>query len=935
MKTRLLTLLGLVSLGAGLAAQAVLIEEVKRKSGEEWVIPYQKWQLPNGLTVLIHEDHSDPIVHVDVTYHVGSARELPGRSGFAHFFEHMMFQGSDNVADEEHFRIVTESGGTLNGTTNLDRTNYFETMPSNQLETALWLEADRMGFFLDAVNQQKFEIQRATVKNERGQNYDNRPYGLAYEKTVEALYPAGHPYSWTTIGYIEDLDAATLDDLKKFFLRWYGPNNAVLTVAGDVNPREVIRLVEKYFGSIPRGPEVRKMKPQPAGLKETRFVSYEDNVRLPMLNITWPTVEARHEDEAALDVLADILGEGKSSILYQRFVKTGKARMVRAYHPTAELTGFFQISILALPGQSLQQLYQELMDAIAYVQIRGVSEADLQRHKISVEVSQINSLSSVRGKATKLAHYYTFTGDANYLKKDMERVQRVRSIDVIRVYQRYILGKPHVCLSVVPKGQGEMRASADNYQHERPQIKPDLSEYEGLTYVKGKDNFDRSQRPVPGTVPAVQVPKYWTENWKNGMRLIGTHYDEVSVTSLQITFPGGHYASVPEKAGIARLMAGMLNEDTQLRSAEDFSDTLDLLGSQIRIIAGTEEITIDVFCLTRHLVPTLGLLKERLLMPAFNEEDFNRLKQQQLEDIRNQYNNPQAVASMLVRRYMYKEGIHALPDLGTENTVSSISLEDVRAFYQKWIVPSIARVTVVSSAEKKDILQELNWLKNWEGTAPELPTFRAPLKPEKTRIVFFHKPGAAQSEIRVAAPGLMYDALGEYYRLNLVNYPLGGAFNSRLNLNLRENKGYTYGVRSGFSGSQLTGMFMVSGGFLRDATDSAISEILREIREYVQNGPTVEETVFTVNSIGQRDALNYESASQKGRFLDRILEFGLSQDYVSKQLEILRNMKREEYHNLARKWLNPDQMLIIVVGDKGHVWEPLQKLGFPIEEVKE
>ena len=285
---------GFISLNTATAQK--LIEKVEKK-GDEIVIPYEKYMLDNGMTLLVHVDKSDPVVHVDVTYHVGSAREEIGRSGFAHFFEHMMFQGSDNVADEEHFAIVTESGGTLNGTTNIDRTNYFETVPSNQLETALWLEADRMGFLLDAVTQQKFEIQRSTVKNERGQNYDNRPYGLVGERTNEALYPFGHPYSWPTIGYLKDLDGVSVEDLKRFFLRWYGPNNAVLTVAGNVDPVEVTRLAMKYFGSIPRGPEVKVMPKMPVTLDQDRYISMEDNVRFPMIQMTWPGIYSGHADE--------------------------------------------------------------------------------------------------------------------------------------------------------------------------------------------------------------------------------------------------------------------------------------------------------------------------------------------------------------------------------------------------------------------------------------------------------------------------------------------------------------------------------------------------------------------------------------------------------------------------------------------------------------
>jgi zinc protease len=407
---------GFISLNTATAQK--LIEKVEKK-GDEIVIPYEKYMLDNGMTLLIHVDKSDPVVHVDVTYHVGSAREEIGRSGFAHFFEHMMFQGSDNVADEQHFAIVTEAGGTLNGTTNIDRTNYFETVPSNQLETALWLEADRMGFLLDAVTQQKFEIQRATVKNERGQNYDNRPYGLVGERTNEALYPFGHPYSWPTIGYLKDLDGVSVEDLKRFFLRWYGPNNAVLTVAGNVDPAEVTRLAMKYFGSIPRGPEVKAMPKMPVTLDQDRYISMEDNVRFPMIQMTWPGVYSGNADELPLDLLAELIGGDKTSILYQNLIKNNLAVQARAYNPASELSGTFVVNVLPYPGKTLADMEKIIRDAFVEFEKRGVTDEDLQRIKNVREAGMIQELESVSGKASKLASYQTFRGNPNYIKTEL------------------------------------------------------------------------------------------------------------------------------------------------------------------------------------------------------------------------------------------------------------------------------------------------------------------------------------------------------------------------------------------------------------------------------------------------------------------------------------------------------------------------------------
>lgn len=925
--------IGYVSLN--LSAQTKLIQDVSASTNEV-VIPFKKYVLPNGLTLIVHEDHSDPIVHVDVTYHVGSARELVGRSGFAHFFEHMMFQGSEHVADEEHFKIVTESGGTLNGTTNLDRTNYFETMPANQLETALWLEADRMGWFLDSVTVQKFEIQRATVKNERGQNYDNRPYGLANEKTIEALYPFSHPYSWSTIGYIEDLNAASLDDLKQFFLRWYGPNNATLTVAGDVKTDNVVALVEKYFGNIPRGPEVKNMPTMPVSLDADRYISYEDNIRFPMLQITFPGVPARHPDEAALDILASIIGEGNNSVLYKSFIKTQEAIRAIAYNPASELAGSWTISVLPYPGKSLAETEQKIRQLLADFETMPLSEDELNRFKAKHEADELNSLESVRGKASKLAYYQTFTGNANYIKQDMERYMAVSKEDILRVYHTYIKNKPAVYLSIVPKGQSALIVKPDNFK--RPEwpkgFTNDLSEYKSLKYNKGEYPFEQNYRPAPGPNPTIKVPAYTTTSYNNGLRLISTEYKELPTISVHISIKGGKMMDGLDKIGLASITAQLMNEGTAKYTAEDLSLQLDLLGSTIDVYATSENVEIDVFSLKKNIDHTIELLKEVLFAPRFDQDDFERIKKQQLESIANQKNQASTIASNVFSRMLYGEkSIWGTGVSGSEETVNSITLDDVKRYYQDYIHPTHAYVVVVGNLTKKEVQNKFEFLKLWPSAPVTLPTFEKPKSINQTRIVFVDKPGAAQSEIRFGHAGLLWDATGDYYRAGIMNYPLGGAFNSRLNLNLREKKGYTYGVRSGFNGSKFTGTFVISGGFLLHATDSVIEEVIKDVIHYCENGISEQELIFTKNSIGQRDALKYETPIQKAGFMNNLLEFSLDKNFVKRQNDILKEMRSFDINQSAKQYIHPDKMLIVVVADKSKIWDSLKRLNLPIEEV--
>ena len=922
---------------APLPDSVTLIESVEASSGDGIVIPYKKFELNNGLTVILHQDQSDPLVHVDVTYHVGSGREEVGKSGFAHFFEHMMFQGSENVADEQHFKIISESGGTLNGTTNTDRTNYFETVPANQLEKVLWLEADRMGFFLDAVTQEKFEVQRETVKNERGQRVDNQPYGQLIERVNEALYPEGHPYSWQTIGYIEDLNRIDVNDLKEFFLRWYGPNNATLTIGGRLDEAQTLAWVDKYFGSIPRGPEVDSPLKPAASLDADRYLSMEDNVALPLLYMAYPTVYLYHEDEAPLDVLMFILGQGETSLLYKNMVKNGLAVQASSNHGCGELSCVFTVVVLPNPasGKTLADLEKIARDSLEEFEARGVVDDDLERVKMSIVSGMIYSLESVAGKVSRLASHETFTSNPNFTNDDIARYENVTKKDVMRVYRQYIKDKPAVVMSIVPPGQASMVARGDNWSRYQRQL-PDYTSIseDDLAFRPATDDFDRSVMPPSGENPSIILPEIWRTKLDNGIEILGALNSETPTAAIQLRLEAGQRSEPLEKLGLAALTATMLNESTTERSNEELSNELQKLGGSVRFSASNNATTLTVRSLSENLDATLSIAAERLLQPAFSEEDFVRVKAQTLQAIRQSKTQPATTAEVVYQLILFgKENSFSYLNIGTEEAVSALSLDDVKAFYNDHYSPQIASIVAVSDQPQAAIVEKLGVFAEWEGAAVEIVELNEFPDLGKAKIYLVDKPGAAQSEIRIGKRAMKYDATGEYYRSYLMNFTLGGMFNSRINLNLREDKGYSYGARSGFNGNRHYGTYTAEAAVRADSTADSIVQFENEIRSYAESGLTEPELTFMRKAIGQRDARNYETPGQKLGFLSRILIYDLDESFVDEQNEILNTIGEDELDKLASKHLNIDDMIIVVLGDKESILPGLKELGYEIVEL--
>ena len=919
-----------------LPAGVTLLETVTKK-GDEVVIPYKKYKLDNGLTVVLHQDKSDPLVHVDVTYHVGSGREDIGKSGFAHFFEHMLFQGSKNVKDEQHFGLITESGGTLNGTTNGDRTNYFETVPSNQLEKMLWLESDRMGYFLNgpAVGEKAFEVQRETVKNERGQRVDNQPYGLLFERVGEAMFPEGHPYSWSTIGYLEDLDRADINDLKRFFLKWYGPNNATLTIGGDLDETQTLEWVRKYFAPIPSGPEVGNPEYVPVTLDADRYISLEDkNARLPLLFMSWPTVHANHPDEAPLDVLQNIMGGGQTSLLYKNLEKPGLTVQAASGHQCREISCSFTLFALANPARvkSLADMESVIRESLVEFEGRGVEDDDLTRVKADIVSGMIYGLESVRGKISQLAAYQTFRDNPNGIADDIARYEGVTKADVMRVYNKYIKEKPAVIMSIVPEGRLDAIAKADTWERYERTLPP-ATEAEPFEWTPPEDNFDRSIIPPAGPNPSIKAPDVYNAS-VNGIPVLGALNNEVPTTTVSVRIKTGQMHEPMDKLGLAAMTAAMLGEATTESTAEELSNRLDKLGSAVTFNSGDTFTTMRIRSLSKNLDETVAIAMEKLLKPKFDEADFKRNQANTLQGIRQAKKQPAQTASEIFNKVMYgTDNNFAFSNAGTEETAQNITIEDVKAFYDTHYSPKIASIIAVSDLGESALTKALAPLKDWEGG--DVPAVKANPFPEldaKT-IYFVDQPGAPQSEIRIGKRALPFDATGEYYKSGIMNFMLGGAFNSRINLNLREDKGYTYGARSFFNGDETRGWYRAGAGVRADSTAASIKEFVSEISKYHSQGVTPEELEFTKSAMGQRDARAYETPGQKLGFLGRMMTYDLKPSFVDDQADILQGMSKADVDALASKHLNLDDMIMVVVGDKAKYMDEVKALGYPVVEI--
>ncbi len=900
-------------------------------------IDFESFTLKNGLRVILHVDKSDPVVAVALTSHVGSAREVEGRTGFAHMFEHLLFLESENLGKGGLDKLSARIGGSgANGSTSRDRTNYFQTVPSDALEKMIWAEADKLGFFINTVTNPVLEKEKQVVKNEKRQSYDNRPYGHTMYVIDKNLYPQEHPYSWQVIGSLEDLQNATLEDVKEFFNKWYVPNNVVLTIAGDFDKQQAKDWVHKYFDEIPAGEEISRREKQPANLKETKKLYYEDNfANLPELTIAWPSIPSYHEDSYALEVLTKYLADGKNAPLYKALVEEKKLTdNVRMYNYTSELAGQLMLQVRAYDKTDLDVVKTALDNALLKFEKEGIPEKDLKRIKAGQETDFYNSISSVLGKGFQLAQYQMFAGDANEINKNVDKILKVSREDVKRVYDKYIKNKPFVATSFVPKGQQELALENSKEAEvveekivEGAEAEIDLNEE--VSYEKTPSSFDRSTEPPFWGTPEVKTPVIWESTLPTGLKIMGTTTTEVPLVRFDLEIAGGMLLEDPNKIGVSNLLANLITRGTAKRTPRELEEAIELLGSSIYVNAEEEKIVVSGSSLARNYGKTMDLVKEILLEPRWDEKEFELVKQQVLSRIKQQEANPNNIAENEFRKLIYgQNSILANNNLGTSTSVENISLEDLKKYYSQNLSPGNSTYLAVGDVKEQEVTEALKSLAaNWPAKNVKIPEITPPAAPQSSKVYFYDVPGAKQSVLRIGAPALAATD-DNFYPAEVMNYRLGGGgFASQLTQELREGKGYTYGIRSGFNGSKYVGPFSISSGVRSNITFDALDLVMKIMEEYPEKFDQNDLEV-TKSFMIKSNARRFETLNSKLNMLSDINRFNLDHDFIKKREQKVNDLTVKDVQELAKKYVDPNKMYYLIVGDAATQLEKLQNLGF-------
>ena len=881
----------------------------------------EKYTLANGLEVILSEDHRVPLVGVDVWYHVGPAHEAPGRTGFAHLFEHMMFQGSKHIESDAHFRLLAGAGATgINGTTNFDRTNYFETMPANQLELALWLESDRMGYLLETVDQAKLANQQDVVRNERRQSTENRPYGIVEEALYQALFPKGHPYHGVVIGSHADIQAAKLEDVREFFRQYYAPNNASIAIAGDIDKAATKKLVEKYFGTLKRGPAVPPVRAETPAVTSERRIVVEDRVELPRIYIGWITPPYFKEGDADADIASSVLGQGRVSRLYKTLVYEKQiAQSVAAYQHSTLLGSVFGIEATARPGHTLQELETIISAEVEALRTKGPTAAEIERARNVLETQIFNGLQLVGGfggVADQLNLYNHFVGDPDYLTEDVMRRRRVTPETVRAFAQRYLAPNARVVVHGVPGKQ--------SLGPEVPKPAEQAATAAAPTIAINADEPWRATPPEGSAAKEVRVPVPQSFQLSNGLTVIALPQTGVPVVSASLVLRSGSDANPVEKPGLASFTADVLDQGTTTRNAMRLAEEVAQIGASLSTDTTRDATTVSTSSLSRNFPAALALAADVALRPSFPQEEVERIRATRLANLVEQRGNPVQVVGNVMGKTLYGTHQYGFSELGTVESNKQATRDDLQGFWRQHFVPANAALVVTGAITVPELrkLAETAFGGWPRGTvAPAKLSTPATTPP---RLVIVDRPGSPQTQLRIATFGVPRNS-PDYIPVRVMNTILGGMFASRINMNLREEHGYTYGANSQFSHWRSGGPFAVATGVRTDVTAPAVHEVILELRKMVETRVTPQELTLAKDAITLQLPALFETAARTTASLSTLFTHGLPLNYYSNMAEQISVVDAQAVQEVAKKYLVPDKFAVVAVGDRSRIGEALEK----------
>ena len=887
---------------------------------EAFTLDYEKFTLDNGLEVILHVDRSDPIVSFTTVIHAGSNREKPGRTGFAHFFEHMAFNDSENVPRGWNRKAIPDWGGQRNGGTWSDGTIYYEVVPKDAFDKILWIVSDRLGYMINTVTTAALEREKQVVKNEKRQRVDNAAYGYTQEVIRKALYPEGHPYSWTVIGSLPDLQAATLDDLKEFYTDNYGPNNATLVIAGDIDIEETKKKVELWFGEIPRGKEIEPLQPMPAKIEETKSLYFEDNfAKLPEIRLTFPSVEALHKDETALDVLAQIIAGSKNSALYTEIVTDKKlAPNVSAFHNSMEIAGEFVIRVRAKASTDLDDVKASIDAALAEFEANGVDRTDLARIKAEQETRLYSRLSTILGKSNQMARDNEFARDPAHAVKAAGAIKAVTADDVMAAYQNYIKGKPAIITSFVPKGQAELALEGAELATvwiedvTSGKTNEEVSQGEEAEYKKTPSKHDRSEPPF-GELPLFKMPDIWEDSLPNNARLLGIENSETPLVTFNVTVPGGTWLDPEEKSGRASLLAGLMNEGAATKTPSEIEQAIGLLGSDISVYMTREEMVINATTLSRNFEKTASLVEEILTQPRWEIPEFEKVKSAAVTRIKDREANPNAIALRVFNHLLYGPS-HPMGRGGTAESVSTQNMADLQMAHQA-LLAATPRFHIVGDISQERARETFEGLaQRFTAEAPERPKAVIMQQNKDARVFFVDVSGSKQSVLNIGHVTLP-TGHPDFDKLDFTNEKLGGSIAGDLSQTLRIEKGYTYGAYSGISNGSAPQPFRIRTSVRANATGASLDVIKDMVANYGKDFDTADKET-TQQKIIKDNTRAFESLNAKIGTLNTISKYGRSLRYVEQQQATLVDMDVEDFQDIAKKYLDESDMIYVIVGDK-------------------